>query len=617
MIATLPRALVILLVAAIFLLINGLADRGLSGARLDLTADQLFTVSDGTREVLDGLEEPITLRLFFSEKLASSYPSIFTYGRRIRDLLEEYEALADGKIDLRVIDPEPFSEAEDQAVGYGIRGVPTEGGQSLFLGLAASDSTDREATIALFAEDRERFLEYDLTKLIYELSEPSLPRVAVLSGAPVFGQPPNPLMGGPGQQPWAAFSQLEQLFDVTRLEPSFEALPTDVDLLILIHPPELTDAQAYALDQYALSGGRLLVFVDPNAESVPAGGPMEGMGGPGASDLPRPFDAWGLSLSSGQVVADFDLAQQVNFGGGGPRAIRDYIVWLGLTPAQIDREDVVTGTLDLVTMGTAGALEHDPQSGTNWQPLLRSSAASALISTDLLMGEPDPDALIQATNPDDRSKVLAGRLGGQAQSAFPDGPDGSGAPEGHRSQGPVNAIVVADVDMLDDRFWVQVQQFFGQQILQPFADNGSLLVNAADNLVGAEALIALRGRGVSQRPFEVVEDIRREAEASYLAREQALEMRLAETEARLAELEGQRPADGALVSPAQQAEIEAFRAQALETRSELRAVQRDLRRDIEALESRLAFVNIVGMPLLLVAFAFGLTRWRRHRAARP
>lgn len=611
----------------IFVSVNLISDRLFDAARLDLTAEGLYTVSDGTRAVLNDLAEPITVTLYFSETAASAFPPLFAYGRRVRDLLEEYADIADGLIRLRVIDPKPFTEAEDRAVAAGIRGLPVGDGTSVYLGLVAEDATDRRSVIPYLSRERERFLEYDLTKLLYTLDAGERPQVALLTSLPLAGgaQPANPFAGGGGAQPpQVIYEQLQELFDLTDLDPAFETLPEGLDLLLLIHPPELGTRQRYLIDQYVLRGGRAVVLLDPYSEAAAIASPFPGApgGAPASSNLPGLLGAWGVEFTAEEVVADADLAQRVNFGGGGFREVKDYLLWLALGRDQIARDDPVTGPVEGVNMASTGALSAMEGADTQLEPLLTSSPTSALIAAEQVEGQPNPDRLLRDFMPDDTRYILAARVTGRAASAFGDAPpepDTEGeAPmpdaADHVAQGEIALIVVADADIVDDRFWVQTQQLFGQRIVQPIADNGVLMVNMIDAFTGSDALLSLRGRGTAQRPFTRVEALRRQAEARFLEQEERLEAQLAETERRLAELQEARGEEGLFLSPEQEAEIERFQAQRLEVRQELRRVQRNLRGDIEALGETLAFINIGLVPGLVIVAALVWFGWKRRRA---
>lgn len=622
--------LALLLAAILFLALNVAAARIFSGARLDLTEDQLFTLSDGTADLLGELNEPVSLRFFFSEKAAAPYPTILQYGNRVADMLGEFEALAGGAIDLQIMDPEQFSEDEDAAVAAGMQGVPTASGDTLYLGLVASDSTDKQTVIPFFAQEREAFLEYDLAKIIHSLSQAEKPRIALLTSLPMEYGAGGVMAYVQGQsRPFVIYEQLQQFFEIETLAPDFAAIPEGISVLLIVHPPNLADQQLYAIDQYVLAGGHTIAFIDSFAEAAAAsltGPPSSGIAPVAeASGLGPLLAAWGVELVPSSIIADLELGQKVDMGGGGPRSVRDYVIWLALRQPYLSGDDIVSAAVNSLNFASAGALRQIEGATTGFQPIVWSSAEAALIPADSARGNPDPDDLIRATTPDGQNYTMVARLSGAASSAFPDGPPAtSDSPEpgdmathlAEASEG-IRVLLGSDVDFFDDRFWVQVQDFFGQRVATPFADNGAFILNAVDHMAGSEALIGLRSRGTSQRPFQVVEQIRRQAETRFLAEEQRLQEKLTATEQRLVALESPGEAavqSGAEVySPEQEAEIQTFRQELLQTRRDLRQVQRNLRRDIDQLGDLLTAMNILLVPLLLVLGALAVQAWKRRR----
>ncbi|WP_298721873.1 Gldg family protein [uncultured Ferrovibrio sp.] len=624
---------------AIFFAVNILSNQGLRNARVDLTEARLYTLSDGTRNVLKQIPEPITLRFFFSEKLASAAPQLRQYGLRVRELLERYAALADGKIRLEVIDPEPFTEAEDRAVQAGLQAANLPGGQFYF-GLVGSNTLDQQQTIPFFQAEKEQFLEYDLTKLIYGLSNPTKPVVGILGSLPLEYGPGGIMAAMRGQsQPYLILDQIKQFFEVKMLEASKpEEINDKLSVLILAHPKDLSPQAQYAIDQYVLKGGRLIVFADPYSETMAAmPNPMTGQpmpGGEQSSLLPDLFKAWGVEVEADKYVADLALAQRVQTGRSGPAAVVDYLPWLAISSEQMSRDDVVTAELTQINTASMGSIRRIDGASTTVTPLITSSNQAMLMDTADLKGDPNPQVLAEKFKPTGETYVLAARISGPAKTAFPDGAPAPEKKEGEEnkdaapavpageqvkeSSKPINVLLVADADLLDDRFWVRSQQMFGQNMYVPIAANADFLINAIDNMSGSGDLIGLRSRGRSQRPFEVIDNLRRQAEQQFLARQRQLEQKLEDTQKKLADLQSKtQEQSNALLTAEQQAALDTFRDELLQTRRELRGVQRELNRDIEGLQTLVKFINIGLMPLLAALVAIGLSiAWRRRRARR-
>lgn len=592
----------------------------LRGARLDLTENRLYTLSEGTRQIVGNLDEPISLYYFFSDQVSASIPQgqqLRGYANRVRELLEEMAAKSGGKIQLRVIDPLPFSEEEDRANSLGLQPVPVgTAGENLFFGLAGTNSTDGSATIPFFQLDKENFLEYDVAKLVHELSQVRKPVVGLISSLPMSGRFDPETRQMP--QPWVALDELQQLVEVRTLEPTGnQTIADDIGVLVLVHPKNLDDSTLYAIDQFVLRGGRLLVFVDPIADADESGAdpqnPTAAMFADRSSDLPSLFAAWGVRYDKSKVVLDARYAAQVSMQAGRP-PVR-HLGILSLTEDALNDAEAITGVLGSVNVSTIGAISLTEDSGLTLVPLLQSSAEAMLGDAEQLKFMPDPSTLFDTFEPANERYVLAGRLHGKLRTAFP---DRSG--EGHLAESSEdgNIVIVADTDLLTDRLWVQVQNFLGQRLANAFANNGDLFINAVDTLGGSSALIGIRGRATSTRPFTTVQEIQRRAEDRFRDTEQQLQQELSDTEQRLNELQTGRRDDaggGALILSAEQrAELERFRDRQIEIRRELRQVRRQLDADIDSLGAWLKFLNVWLLPVLLTLGVAGIVWWRRRRA---
>lgn len=627
------------LAAALFLALNVLSQAALRTARLDLTEGRLYTLSGGTRAMLESMAEPITVRFFFSESLAADLPGFRQYAQRVRELLETYAARAGGAMALQVIDPEPFSPAEDEAVALGLRGVPlTEQGERLYFGMAATNTTDDLEVVPFFQDAREAFLEYDLTRAFYRLANPKRPVVGLISTLPVDGGF-DPQRGA--QPAWTVAEQIRQLFELRDLTTEVAEVPGDVDVLMVVHPRDLPGATRYAIDQFVLGGGKAMVFVDPFSEAAAGIPDPENPMRLHNSRLPGLFAAWGVELAPGMIVGDRLTARKVR-GGTRERPVAvDYIAWLALGADNFDRENIVTAQLGAINVATAGALSPVEGASTEFTPLIRSSNEAMLFERMHVQFMPDPAQLLADFAATGESYVMAARVSGPAETAFPDGPpppeddaaandpaaagedEGEDAapalPEGHRaaSDGPINVLIVADSDVLSDRFWVQAGNFIGQDVVVPVADNGAFAVNALDVYAGSSELIGLRSRRTSDRPFTVVRALERQAEERFRETEEMLQAQVRETEAQLAELQVGGDGSQPVLTPEQQESIAAFRERLVSTRRQLREVQLALRRDIERLGSGLQFLNVALVPILvaLVGLVVALLRARRRRRA--
>lgn len=610
----------LLVIALLFIASVTLVSVLFRSARVDLTTNRLYTLSDGTRSLVGKLEEPVQLTFYYSDQASQNIPQLRTYASRVRELLEEIAALSSGRIKLDVIDPLPFSEEEDRATEFGVQPVPLGAGKgSLFFGLAGSNTTDERMSIPFFQPDKEAFLEYDVAKLISGLSGVAKPVVGVLSSIEV----------GPGfdaatqrvAEGTVVYTELGKLFTVKKLESSVSKIEADIQVLLLIHPKNLSDDTLYAVDQFVLRGGRLVVFVDPQAEAEqtpPGMDQNQAMFQEKSSDLSKLFPTWGVKYDAKQVVLDGQAALEIQARPDQP-PVR-HLAILGVDGSMMNQADVVTAELESANLSTAGHLQLVEGATTKLEPLIQSSGASALIGADRVRFLPDPKQLFDGFTPTGERYVLAARLSGKLKTAFPDRKD-----EGHlaESKTDANIVLFADSDLLFDRMWVQVQNFFGQKVMNAFANNGDLIINTVDNLSGSADLISVRTREHSSRPFTLVENLKRTAEDRFRNKEQELQSQLDETENKLRELQSSREDKSSkvaamMLSPEQEAELNRFRSEKLRIRKELRQVRRQLDADIEALGGRLKFFNIAGVPILLTfaAVGFALLRARRRREAR-
>ncbi|MCH2339482.1 GldG family protein [Pseudomonas sp. NPDC047963] len=602
----------LLLIALAFLAFNAVSSLIFTDARLDLTEQKLFTLSKGTETILAGLEEPIELQLFYSDEATGELVALRNYARRIEELLHAYQREADGKITLRVIDPEPFSEEEDRAAELGLQAVPLDqGGDKVYFGLAGINAAGQTQSIPFFPLDQEEFLEYEISRLVQTLTTPQMPVVGVLSGLPITGgfdtrtQQATP--------PWMVLENIRQLFHIESLKRDVDMIPSDLSVLMLIHPKELPEQTLYAIDQFVMRGGKLLVFLDPYSEADPGMGIGPGEFGEGkASALEPLFNAWGVRMVPNEVVLDASYAMSV--GVGEERRPVRHPAWLSLPQHMMDSEDVVTASLESLNVATAGFLEPLKGATTRFVPLIQSSSYAMPIEAERFATLENPELLLRDLEPTGERYTLAARIQGPAKSAYPNGIEGH--TDGLKDSSSINVLAVADTDLLADRMWVQVDNSFGQRMPQPWADNGTFVINALDNLSGTDALISVRSRGRFARPFTVVEDLQRQAENRFREKEEVLQQRLAETEAQRAELQGPAAEGVVQLTAEQQTALQNFMQEKLLIRKELREVRYQLDADIEALGRTLKFFNIGFVPLLLTLGMSLLWLWRRRRSVK-
>lgn len=613
----------------LFLAVNLFAGPALRGVRADLTEQKLYTLSDGTRNILGGLEEPITLRLFFSETVSQDYPGLLQYAERVQEMLEEFAAASDGKLDLEVIDPEPYSEAEELAVGYGIQGSPTPTGDMLYFGLLGTNSVDDEEMLPGLDPRRESYLEYEVAEMIDKLERPDLPVVGLISALPLQGgSVPAQQPGQPPQQtePWPIIEMIQRRYEIRDMDPTtLTEIPEDVNILLLVHPKGLTPEGTYAIDQFCVKGGKVVAFVDPYCFFDPARqsqDPMAQLNAGVDSGIDPLLQAWGVGLTQGQIVGDG--VTKLSVGGAGGQQVQVPLVF-DVFAETLDSDDILTANLKQLRYFMPGQLvqaEAVPE-GVEVTFLATTTEEGGLVDSMTLLGGLDPQAIADSFVGDDGQLAVAVRINGLVNSAFPDGPpsesDAGSMPEdGEASDTPAkpsgdhvakatmpfNALVFSDADMLYASVWGQpMQTLFGGGVRYvPQADNAALLVSALENLSGSNDLISLRSRAEYQRPFTRKQELETVAQERFRAEELELEAKLQDTEAKLNEMQQDKdPASTMLLSPEQEKEVAKFRAQQVDTKRKLRQVKRDLRAEIDSLGTRLKLLNIFALPALIAA----------------
>lgn len=628
----------LLLIAVVFVFVVA-AISLLPGLRIDLTEDKLYSLSDGTRNIVANLEQPLEIMFFYSDSATEDIPQIRSYGTRVQELLREMVIASNGQLNFSVIDPEPFSEDEDLATQYGIQAVPvSQGGEAIYFGLVVSQSgelgTVPSETLPLIRPDQEEFLEYEFMKLITKVDDPDLQTVGLVTQLDIDGGF-DPVVGQATQQ-WMIMDVIRQLYQVRRVDITAASIDEDIDILMIVHPQGLSEEILYAIDQHVMRGGEVMLFLDPNADSMVSRGPQGNLIPAGmSSELPGLLESWGIEFENNRVLTDSDLALRVMIGQGS-RPVA-HLGMLGAQRANLTQDDIITSRLETINLSSTGVIAQAEGASTLFEPLIQSSANSMLMDAALLEDITDPSILFDEFVATDESYTIAARVSGVINSAFPEGrPVAEVVEEGEEevtenpaaanaedeletteeateevaeepevahiasSNGEVNIIVFADTDMLSDRMWVQIAQFLGQRIPQPFANNGDLVFNALDNLSGGADLVSIRSRGRYSRPFTRVVALQREADDQLRVQEAELLERLAATEAQLAQLNQNE--DGSpigQITPEIQAEIDNFNEELLVTRRSLRDVQFQLTADIERLGSNLKAINTALIPILL------------------
>ncbi len=589
--------------------LNAAAAFGLIGWRIDFTHEGLYSFSSGTRAILKTLDEPVRLDLYASRESIADMPQLRAHAQRVEEYLEELVDLSDGSLELRVINPEPFSESEDDARAAGLVVTPVNNsGATAILGLVAVGPTGQTKSISIFSADRDAFIEYEVSKAIATVGRSSKPKVGLLSCMPL--QPPRTAQdGSPAGQMPAPFvvEQMRELFNLVEISVEAAELPADVNAVLLVQPRNLSESMLRSIDAWAIAGKPLIVLADPFAETDqhPDSRAMGAKVAATTYDFPL-LRAWGLDIPRDMTVGDLNYTTVIQTAGpGGTMRQLNYIAWLSLTRAALSQEDPITGGFEAINFKSVGEIQRakdvDPAIAPRIEPLVFSSDRSQLIQTLKLGYFGDAEQLLRDCKPDGVHRTFAARITGPIGSAF------------SSKLGDANIVVIADADLLADETWVRDDPNSGMKLA--FSDNGPLIIGLLERMAGDPAVATLRSRGGFRRPFERVEELRKLAQQRYIAREKDLQLEVRKTEINIAQLQsksGGSESGQMLLSAEQQAELAELQTTVNAYRKELRGVQFGLRQEVDALGLRLLILNVVVWPTLVAIFA-GLWCWRTAR----
>ncbi len=583
--------------------LNVVASIALPFARVDLTQDRLYSTSRGVDRTLASLDEPVRVDYFWTQEGSKDQPLIRAHGQRVREYLEEIARRSKGKVEFRFVDPEPFSEAEDEARAAGLPALAVDGsGRTLTLGLVVRGPTDRKETIPYLSPENEPLLEYELMRAIAAVGRPTKPKVGLLSTIPLEGgmDPRNPMAQ---RGPPVVIEQLREQVDVVDVDAAADALPAGIDALVLVQPRKLTEGMLRSIDAWAVSGKPLVVLADPYAETDagPDAAMMGAKRGGTTYDLGPLLAAWGVDVPKDMVIGDLTYATRVRAPAknGGVREL-DYPAWLSMTADAFTKDDPLVGGLQSLNLMSPGSIERIEGTKATLEPLVRSTDRAQQIQTLKLGFFGDPEQLLKDFKADGTRRTLAARIGGEIASAYP-------AADGTRATGKANILLIADADLLADDTWVIDDRVAGMSVgKRAVADNGPLVLNAVELAAGNPALAEIRARGQFRRPFTVVDEMRRDAQTRFIAEEKNLQDEIQRTELQIGELQRERTPDGmqqVVLSAEQVKKIEELQQRMVAARKELRAVQLSLRQGVEQLGTRLLVLNAVLWPLAVAAAA--------------
>ena len=639
---------VALSVVALFL-VNWLG--GLEFSRIDLTQGRVYTLSDGTKEILKNLDSPVTVRFYLSQSDDSMPLPLKGYARRVEDLLSEFKAASKGKLVIEKLDPQPDSDAEDAAALDGVQAQTLSGGERFYFGLSVKRGEQKSAIPSIVMQ-RERLLEYDIVRAITRSANAKKPKIGILSSMPVFGSPGFAMMGMPPSPKQTFVSELERDFDVQRISTDAKQIDDDLKVLLVVHPKGLSESTEFAIDQFILRGGKVIALLDSYAyfDLIPS---QQGMQPGGtSSDLAHLTKAWGVGLQSGKMLADMKYMT-----GQGNRGLPTLLT---LNDSAYSQSDIATAQLGDTLFAFSGAFTGKPTEGLKQDVLIQSSVYAEMVDNTVAMEQ--GEKLAKGVKPTREHYPIAIRLEGQFKTAFPDGApemkvdpkdndknkdakakNVPGSPSGaadattpqqaqDKTEGPAPAapvpeilkesktrnslVLIADTDFINDNVAVEIQEIFGQRVVYPTNGNLAFLQSLVDQFAGDSALVSLRTRQSASHPFTVIKEMETRAQEAYVGKIKALEENLQKTRESLAEMQKNKsPKDNTqILTPEQQTQVDNFKTTAAQTRLELKALRKDLRAESEALQFWAKLINIALVPLLLLLLGLTLYVLRLKRS---
>ena len=565
---------------------------------IDFTSTKTFTLSSGTKRVIDEIEEPLIINFIYSRNLSKNIPIIQNYANQVQGLLNRYADLASGKIELNFIEPEPYSEDEDYVNRYGVQGFPIDQeGSKVYFGLIASNTTDDIETVAFFDPSKAATLEKQLTDIVYKLNRSKKPMIGFLSW--VDTTPPIMPNNQLGQGEYTILEELSYFYD-------FEFLDTDVqnfegiDLLVVYHPSDVSEETEYAIEQFILSGGKSVIFVDPFFEKNDHSNKT--------SDLKNVLKTLNINFNSNVILDGAQatrLQTQQNISDNTSLQTLLKLNWPEVRGQFINQSEEIGDGLSLIRLVSPGGLSQlNDESEVIYTSIMSSSEATMDLPIKEVL---DPIKLINNFKPSGVTYDFGVKLSGNAMSSFNDYDNIS---DNHldASIKNINVVVFSDADFIRNAFWARIQKFLDTNVIEATSDNGSLVTNVFNSMTGYDEFIDLRNKEAPFRPFVVVQKLQAEAEQMYLGQEQQLQAELDNILNKIQNLSGGRDSETVNLSDKQLMELANFQLQVESTRQQLREVRRNLSKDIDRLANQINILNTFLIPLLLIILMFLIPR---------
>ena len=565
---------------------------------IDFTSNKTFTLSNGTKRVIDEIDEPIKINFVYSRNLSKNIPIIQNYANQVQGLLNRYSDLASGKIELSFIEPEPYSDDEDYVNRYGIQGFPIDQeGSKIYFGMIASNTTDDIEVVSFFDPSKAATLEKQLTDIVYKLNRSKKPMIGFLSW--VDTAPPMMPNNQLGQGEYTILEELSYFYDFEFLDTDVESFE-NIDLLFVYHPSDIKDKTEYAIEQFILEGGETVIFLDPFFEKNDHSNKT--------SDLTNILKTLNINYNSNVILDGAQatrLQTQQNISDNTSLQTILKLNWPEVRGQFINQSEEIGNGLSLIRLVSAGGLAPlNEESEISYIPLISSSE----VTMDLPMREVhDPIKLINNFKPTGITYDFGVKLSGKTSSSFN---EFEFIREDHidSSVKDINVVLFSDADFIRNAFWARIQKFLDTNVIEATSDNGTLVTNVLDSMTGYDEFIDLRNKEAPFRPFVVVQKLQAEAEQKYLGQEQELQAQLDETLVKIQNLSGGRDAESVNLTDKQLMELADFQLEVERKRQQLREVRRNLSKNIDRLANQINILNTFLIPILLILLMFIIPR---------
>ncbi|MBF0364027.1 MAG: GldG family protein [Oligoflexia bacterium] len=596
----------------------------LKRAKVDLSDDRLYSLSHGTQEILKKLNTPITLKLYYSRTAASKgtegLRQFNSYYQYIRDLLSEYVSKSRNNLKLEIIDPRPDTEEEESAMASGLKKFYLTDTESYFFGLVASNESGSEKAIEFFDPAKQESVEYEISKLIYNATNPQKKTIGLMTLLPIEGDI-NVNLARMIKAPinkgsvWTIQQFIEDFYKIKKI-PLNEERITGVDMLLIMHPQKYSDKIKFAIDQYILGGGKALILVDPKAVSASSGNPFAK--GEEASELTSLFATWGIDYAPAVAAGDKSLAVVGQFSAD--QQPQRLLPVMKCDRRCMENKEIISSGLNNLLFVFPGALTAKEVKGLTHSAIVTTTqeGGTYAVEDDAFMS---PEMLWRNFRSNNSKIAIGYKIQGRFPSAYPNGPPADPAKKSEEAATPPlkeaskdgAVVIIADVDFISNQF-----AFSNTQLgVSTSNQNAFLLLNALDNLAGPSDLLTIRSNGRFNRNFDVIEDIEKRAESKTKSKVDEINNSIQQFTQELLALGQRAGKEGENIALIQNQGIQKrkeLNKKIADLKKELRDVKREGREKIEILGKFFQYLNTLFVPAVIIVVGLVNFNTRRRKS---